>query len=226
MSEFNQESTKNWENNIYSKGCQINKWPFTDVVAIINNIYGKEDKKTLSVLEIGCGTGNNLWFFAEEGFRISGIDISPTPIQHAKEYIKFRGFHADLRVGDISVLPWEDASFDIILDRAALTHCDHPHIEKVLSEVIRILKPGGRMFCFTLFGMNTPDRILGKEVFYNSFDHFNGGLFEKAGMTSFFNASDLRHLFRNFKRIEICSTELKDEAGNLKIETFSVTAEK
>ena len=54
---------KNWEKLVYKKSLQINQYPFDWIVSsTFNRIKGFNKKK---VLELGCGTGNNLRFFIE-----------------------------------------------------------------------------------------------------------------------------------------------------------------
>ena len=53
------------------------KYPPIELVKFIaKNFYSKEDKKDIRILELGSGTGANLWFCAREGFRVYGIDGS------------------------------------------------------------------------------------------------------------------------------------------------------
>lgn len=219
-------STIDWEKDIYAKGFQLNRWPFSDVVSTIIRATNGKKRDEISILEVGCGAGNNVWFFAEEGFEGHGIDISKSAIEYGKRYLAMRDVKADLRVGDISTLPWADSSFDFVVDRGALTQIDYEHIEAVLAEAIRVLKPGGKMMCYTLFGIQNPDRMLGTEVSRNTFDRFTGGRFSKVGLTSFFTAHDLRHLFRCFTAIEIHRHIEFDEADRIENETYTVTAEK
>jgi SAM-dependent methyltransferase len=69
------------------------------------------------VLEIGCGTGNNLWFLADAGFTIAGLDIAPTAIAIARERLACLGHtDVDLRIGDLFSLPWPDEAFDIVIE--------------------------------------------------------------------------------------------------------------
>jgi ubiquinone/menaquinone biosynthesis C-methylase UbiE len=226
MTQKKRESSVDWETDIYAKGLQLNRWPFSDVVSAITRATSGKKRDEISILEVGCGTGNNIWFFAEEGYKGYGIDMSSSAIEYGKRNLARRGLDADVRVGDISALPWADSSFDIVLDRGALTQNDYGHIEAVLAEVLRVLKPGGKMFCFTLFGMQNPGRELGSEVSKNTYDRFSGGLFSKVGLTSFFTASDLRHLFGKFSAVEIHRHVDHDEADRVVSEIYTVMAEK
>lgn len=226
MTEKKRKSSVDWEDDIYAKGLQLNHWPFSDVIsAIIRATMGRK-RDEISILEVGCGSGNNIWFFAEEGFKGYGIDMSATAIEYGRRNLARRGLSADLRVGDISSLPWAENSFDIVLDRGALTQNDYEHIEVALDEVTRVLKSGGKMFCFTLFGMNNPGRDLGIEVAKNTYDRFADGIFNKVGLTSFFTAPDLRNLFRRFSEVEIHRYVGYDEDDRVISEVYKVMAEK
>jgi ubiquinone/menaquinone biosynthesis C-methylase UbiE len=226
MTEKKIASTIDWEDDIYAKGKQLNRWPFTDVVSAIIRATIDKKRDEISILEIGCGAGNNVWFLAEEGFKGYGIDISSSAIEFGKSYLACRGVNADLRVGDISSLPWQDESFNFVVDRGALTQIDYNHIEAVLAQVLRVLKPGGKMLCYTLYGFQHPDRVLGTEVTHNTYDRFTGGLFSKVGLTSFFTVDDLRHLFRRFASVDIHRHVDYDEDDRILDESYSVTAAK
>src|SRR4051794_13543876 len=72
-------------------------------------------------LDLGCGPGANTWFLAREGFRTSGIDGSAAAIAQNRARLASEGLEADLRTGDFTVeLPWPAASFDAVVDAAAL----------------------------------------------------------------------------------------------------------
>jgi cyclopropane fatty-acyl-phospholipid synthase-like methyltransferase len=219
-------SSVDWENDIYAKGRQLNRWPFSDVVSAMMRATNGQKRDEISILEIGCGAGNNVWFFAEEGFQSCGIDLSSSAIEFGKSYLSSRRVTADLRVGDISSLPWEDSNFDYVVDRGALTQIDYDHIEAVLNEVLRVLKPGGKMLCYTLIGMRDPDRAFGTAVSKNTYDRFTGGRLSKVGLTSFFTFQDLRHLFRNFSSVAIRRRVEYDEMDQIVVEEYSVTSVK
>ncbi len=121
------------------KKPHISKYVYTDVVSLVNR-YAK-DKKT--VLEIGCGTGNNLYYFAENGFDTYGIDSDEVAITYAKDFLKSKKLKADMRVGDVMALPYQSGMFDVVLDRACLQHNTITKIKKIMTEVVRVLVRGG-----------------------------------------------------------------------------------
>jgi ubiquinone/menaquinone biosynthesis C-methylase UbiE len=178
------------------------------------------------VLEIGCGAGNNIWFLAAEGFKTYGIDMSRTAIDYARQRLHGLGLEAELEVGDIADLPWDDGSFDFVIDRGALTQNSHEHIKKIVEEARRVLKPMGVMLSFDLFGMNHPERLFGDEVSHHTFDNFRDGYFRSVGLTSFFTNEDLRVLFGSFSEAKIDRITVRNEEDRILSEVFTVTAVK
>lgn len=96
-----------------------------------------------ALLEIGCGRGVGLSRFAElcEPSHLAGIDIDPTLIRIARDRLAGLDTLVELVEGDARALPFEDAEFDVVVDFGTCYHIDHP--ELALSEVARVLRPGG-----------------------------------------------------------------------------------
>jgi ubiquinone/menaquinone biosynthesis C-methylase UbiE len=89
------------------------------------------------VLEVGVGTGLILEGLGAGPKKKVGIDISPGMLAKAKA----RGF--DVIQGSATELPVEDERFDVVFSFKVLAHI--PDIEKALSEMTRVLRPGGRL---------------------------------------------------------------------------------
>lgn len=133
------------------------------------------------VLEVGCGMGN----FAERVARettaeVVATDLSPRMVDLAQE----RGL--DARVADVQELPFADGEFDCAVANAMLYHVED--LDRALSELARILEPGGQLVAVTigaehmgeiwrLVGYRRPDRPFSRE---------NGA----------------EHLDRHFRRVE------------------------
>lgn len=94
------------------------------------------------VLEVGCGTG---WFAArvqsELGAEVSAIDQSERMVELA------RGEGVDAAVGDVQVLPFQDGEFDCVSANWMLYHV--ADLNQGLSEIVRVLVPGGRLVAIT-----------------------------------------------------------------------------
>lgn len=102
------------------------------------------------VLEVGCGTGNELLDLAElvgAGGKVYGIDISPgmLAVAHQKLSLKPQPAAVELRVGDARQLPYEDASIDAVYCSFTLELFPTDDMATVLKEIRRVLKPGGRL---------------------------------------------------------------------------------
>jgi ubiquinone/menaquinone biosynthesis C-methylase UbiE len=93
-----------------------------------------------SALDLGCGTGQLLSRISKSGISLAGIDIAPEMIAISRQKL---GEKADLRVGDVEKLPWENESFDVVLSTLSFHH--YPDPMSVLKEATRVLKTGGRL---------------------------------------------------------------------------------
>jgi len=222
---ISRKSTVDWEKDIYALGAQFNRWPYSPLVSAVMRLTRNQKPSDISVLELGCGTGNNIWFLAEEGFRSAGIDFSSTAIEYARTRFEKLGISCDLKAGDISTLPWPDNSFDIVLDRGALTQNTYEQIRIILAETQRVLRPTGTFMAFTLKGLDHPDLKYGQLVSENTYDHFSQGVFRKVGLTSFFDPSSITQLLSNFGNIRIQKQTIADDQGKLKDSEYRVTAE-
>jgi ubiquinone/menaquinone biosynthesis C-methylase UbiE len=117
-----------------------------------------------SLLDVGCGTGEVLSCIYREGVKFSGLDISSKMLGIARKNL---GGNVDLRLGDSEKLPWDDESFEALLCLNSFHH--YPNPEKVLNEMNRVLKSGGKLVMADPW-QSTPLRQL-----MNTFIHFNGG---------------------------------------------------
>lgn len=220
------KSTVDWEQDIYRAGRQLNRWPYTEVVSALSrrrSAWPASDRP--SILEIGFGAGNNLWFLAEAGFAVSGIEYSSTAVAHAEQRLQELGFDADLHVGNLKTLPYENGVFDFVLDRGALTQNLHDDVRAAAKEIHRVLVPGGELLSFTLFGEEHPDRRFGTEVAPGTSDHFTDGYFQTVGLTSFFSEAAIRQLFDMFAVISVSRTRIERDGAQVS-EEYSLTAKK
>lgn len=103
---------------------------------LLGDIRGK------TVLDLGCGTGENLVPLAKRGANVIGIDISPDLIELAHRRMSSYGLAATIRQGSAYATELADESVDIVFSMALLHHLDLPIVRK---EIYRILRPGGRL---------------------------------------------------------------------------------
>jgi ubiquinone/menaquinone biosynthesis C-methylase UbiE len=92
-------------------------------------------------LEIAVGTGRNLAFYGD-GVNLTGIELSPSMLEVARQRAATLRIEADLRVGDAQDLDFPDGSFDTVTCTISL--CSIPDDGAAVREVHRVLRPGGR----------------------------------------------------------------------------------
>ena len=108
-------------------------------------------KQKIRILELGCGSGANLWMLAKEGFDVYGIDASAAGLEVAQSHLKTKwGVSAHLQVGLFDDIPFEDNMFDVVIDVVSLQHLDLETSKSALKEIFRVLKTNGKFFSYRL----------------------------------------------------------------------------
>jgi SAM-dependent methyltransferase len=100
------------------------------------------DVRGKTVLDLGCGAGENIVPLAERGARVIGIDISPELISLAQRRLALAKVKATVQVGSAYETGLADASVDVIFCIALVHHLD---IERVRKEMRRVLAEDGRI---------------------------------------------------------------------------------
>ncbi len=97
-------------------------------------------------LDLGCGLGRHSVQFAKAGFTTFSFDLSSEGIEHLREKSKVENLGIQACIGDMTNLPYGNAFFDCLLAFHVISHTDTNGIVKVVSEIERVLKPGGEVF--------------------------------------------------------------------------------
>lgn len=132
-------------------------------------------KKGAQILELGSGAGDSLIPLAKKEYMVTGIEISLSGVQWAKEKFEKLGLNARFIHGNIAeAFPFDDDVFDAVLDAACLhciIGCDR---NKALKESFRVLKKGG--FFLVSHMVNDPRELNAETVFnpINRVQEFKG----------------------------------------------------
>ena len=94
------------------------------------------------VLEVSFGTGYLLTQYADR-FETYGVDYNEKMVSVASANLEKKGIEAGLQQGNVESLPYDDETFDCIVNTMAFTA--YPHATKAMSELQRVLKRGGRL---------------------------------------------------------------------------------
>lgn len=137
---------------IWEKIFQENEWgkyPSVPVIRFIaRNFYKVKNRKEIKILEIGSGTGANLWFCAREGFSVIGLEGSQTAIDRMENRLKdenLTSFIIDMKAGDYfnTLDEIEDNSIDAIIDSESLCCNSFNRSREIVVKSFNKLKAGG-----------------------------------------------------------------------------------
>lgn len=107
-------------------------------------------------LDLGCGTGVHSIWLAEQGLTVTGLDESEAMLDVARAKTQAGGPSVTWVHGDAARLPFPDSHFDLVISVTALEFVDDR--QAVLREVLRVLRPGGRL----ALGLLTRDSAWGE----------------------------------------------------------------
>ena len=174
----------------YAAGDSLNKYPWDKIVSFVFRYYPRaQPKNDTKILELGFGSGCNLWFCAREGFDCYGVEWSEVAVNHAKDWFLKENLNADLKQGNFSPLDFKSDFFDLIIDRASLTCVSSNECIDSLREVFRVLKPGG-YFCFSPYSSQHTSYIEG-DVQDSGMTRVNTGTLVNVGDLKFYDEEEI-----------------------------------
>ncbi|PJI06839.1 MULTISPECIES: class I SAM-dependent methyltransferase [Clostridium] len=145
---------------------------------------------------LDCGAGGKmppLSVFLENGYKTSGIEISDKQIERAEVFSKEHKVNLNISKGDMRKLPFENDSFDYVYSYNSIFHMKKADIKKAVSEIKRVLKPGG--LCLVNF-LSVNDEDYGKG--------------ERAGDSEFFRIEDGEKILHSYYDINEAEEYFKD----------------
>jgi SAM-dependent methyltransferase len=117
-----------------------------------------------TVVDVGTGSGIAAIVAAQSGARVTGIDPTPALLAKARDNAAIAGVDVIWHEGVAEALPFADASFDVVLSQYAHMFSTDP--QHAITEMLRVLKPGGRI----AFAAWTPEglapRLMGLSFAY------------------------------------------------------------
>jgi SAM-dependent methyltransferase len=118
--------------------------PITNEDALRMVVAAAQPEPTDTVLDIACGGGIVVCAFAPHVGTATGIDMTPAMLEQARRLASEKGLtNVAWRQGDVTTLPYDDASFTIVVTRYSFHHLVDPRA--VLREMVRVCAPGGRI---------------------------------------------------------------------------------
>ena len=161
--------------------------------------------KGKKLLEIGVGAGTDHLQWAKAGAECNGVDLTDAAIQATKERLALHNLHSNLQRIDAEILPFADASFDVVYSWGVIHHSENP--EKIITEICRVLRPGG-VFIGMLYGRYSAVTLklwlrhgLLKLKPWTSFKKLLWNRMESVG-TKGYTPKEIQTLFSKFSRCE------------------------
>jgi SAM-dependent methyltransferase len=93
------------------------------------------------LLDIACGSGQLALMAAKDGIEVTGVDIAGNLVDRARTRAQAEGLNARFEEADAELLPFEDASFDVVVTLIGAMFAPQPQL--VAQELLRVCAPGG-----------------------------------------------------------------------------------
>ena len=214
-----------WE-ACFAANTHLSIWPWSDLVSLCHRNCKDLFNNDSSVLELGCGIGANIPFFKFNGFNYHAIEGSRTAVKilHSR--------HPDLsdRVvcGDFTKGIEFKRQFDLVVDRAALTHNTTSSVKRALELVFSALRPGGVYVGIDWFSTGHSDFQLGNSVDKFTKTDIPGGSFANLGRVHFSSKDHLEDLFSEFSIAYLAEKTRKELVGGSSVHfaSFDIVARK
>jgi SAM-dependent methyltransferase len=160
-----------------------------------------------TVLELGCGTGNDAARLARAGYAVTAVDLSRNAIDLARARY---GDVADFGVVDVTDgLPFAGGAFDAVMANVALHMFRWDATREVFADVERVLRPGGVFVFHVNAREDRPLRARRRPVERELAPNY---VLEKAGQAvRFFSREDLRGLLVGYESADLQLVEIEDE---------------
>lgn len=200
------QSKQVWEQNLKLFSHTRSNYPDENLVRLFSAQYVPVPQPPARVMDHGFGHANNLVFLLSRGYECAGCEISEHLINEAQKLFKIIEKTVDLRLVKGLGIPFEDESFDVVVSWNVIHYNGtHAAVLKVISELRRVLKPGGVLLLSTVH----PDSVL-----FARSRHLGSGSYiveeeseydNRQGLTLFFvqSAEKLADLFTEFSEVKI-----------------------
>lgn len=93
------------------------------------------------LLDVACGSGQVALMAARDGIAVTGVDIAGNLVERARARAQAEGVKARFEEADAEALPFDDASFDVVVSLLGAMFAPHP--QQVAKELLRVCVPGG-----------------------------------------------------------------------------------
>lgn len=150
------------------------------------------------VLEVGCGrgVGTELILARSGAEHVDAFDLDPEMVALARRRLRRHGDRVRVSVGDVEHIDAEDGAYDAVFDFGIIHHV--PDWRNALSEIHRVLKPGGRFYAEEVLEKFIVDPLWRRVLVHPLVDRFNHERFRQALIETGFEMVGSRQLWDQF----------------------------
>lgn len=201
-------------NDRYLESSHLSVWPWSDLVSHVMR-HARPERPGWRVLELGCGAGANIPFFTSLGVDYHAIEGSQEIVRRLKE--RFPELGDRIAAGDFTrEIPFP-GHFDLVVDRAALTHNTTQAISDAVTLLKGHLKPGAKFIGIDWFSTEHSDYLKGERAEdLQTRKNIEPGTFAGVGRVHFSDRAHLEELFSSFEFLSLEHKSVRREipAGN------------
>jgi len=146
MSDASGRAREFWD-SAWKDGDDSEFWK-TVAPEVLDLVHSQSPRDRPEVLDLGCGLGRNAMAFAQAGFRVTAVDLSPAAVSHAGEWARSLGLEVRTQVCDFLEDGFAPGSFDIVLSYNVLYHTHREQVARTIGNIRHWLKRHG-LFYFT-----------------------------------------------------------------------------
>jgi tellurite methyltransferase len=132
-------------------------------IYLLDQILKRRLTTGMRVLDAGCGSGRNIVYLLRSGVDVCAVDESPEAIAAVRTVaaeLSPRLPESNFRLETVEAMSFDDGSFDAVLAIALLHFArDEAHFDAMLTDMWRVLKPGGLFFARLASSIGLEDRI-------------------------------------------------------------------
>ncbi len=183
-------------NAIFGEKGKVFTKPHRDMEDIVNLLKERNAKR---ILDLGCGTGRHLIYFANQGFEVYGLDAAINAIEIARKWVAENNLNCNLMIHRMEEkFPYEDSFFDAVISIQVIHHNKIKEIKFTIREIKRVLKPNGLIF------ITVPISKLSSKNNHPNFEKIEKGTYlplsgpEKGLLHHFFTEREIYKFFKGF----------------------------
>ena len=210
----------------YGQSTHLSRWPWSDLVSLVMR-HGAARAPGTRVLEVGVGAAANVPFFQSLGCDFYGIDGSITIVEQLRA--RFPELEQHFCCADFTKELPVPGAFDLIVDRASVTHNCEADIRRALDLIFEKLKPGGLFIGVDWFSTAHGSFLLGRQAEDpHTRTGIESGHLAGIGRVHFADAPHLTSLFAQFEILVLDHKVVEPvvPAGQGRLAWFHIVARK